>query len=99
MRDVALAYRCTSELHRSTHQRTRRRETEDMFMLKLLQERDVEESLPKELDENDVNKIMLENDDYMKSLIKEPNESSDSELVKKLLSTSSFFKTSRSTSE
>ncbi|MGB8311008.1 MAG: hypothetical protein WCE81_03975 [Halobacteriota archaeon] len=59
-----------------------------MLILKLLQERDVEESLPKELDENDVNKIMLENDDYMESLIKEPNESSDLELVKKLLSES-----------
>ena len=53
-----------------------------MSMLKLLQERDVEESLPKELDENDVNNIMLESDDYMESLMKEPNESSDSELVK-----------------
>lgn len=59
-----------------------------MLILKLLQERDVEESLPKELDENDVNKIMPENDDYMESLIKEPNESSDLELVKKLLSES-----------
>jgi len=53
-----------------------------------LQERDVEESLPRELDENDVNNIMLESDDYMESLMKEPNESSDSELVKKLLSES-----------
>jgi len=38
-----------------------------MSMLKLLQERDVEESLPKGLDENDVNNIMPGSDDYMDS--------------------------------
>lgn len=43
---------------------------------------------PKELDENDENEIMLENYDCMGSLIKEPNESSDSVLVKKPLSES-----------